>query len=383
MKQPIIVSGMVAGDPGQGGAAWAVLQYVLGLRRLGYDVYLVEPIRPTSLRPCGATLDQSDNAAYFRAVTRAFGIESRASLVLEGTGETVGLPYPELRKLSKKAAALLNVSGMLQCDDLIADIPIRVYLDLDPGFNQLWHTRGIDMRFAAHNRFVTVGQALGRADCPVPRCGLEWITTFQPVVLDYCKPKHRVVYDGLTTVANWRGYGSIVEKGVSFGQKAHSLRQFMDLPTRTRERFFLALSIHSGETRDLAALSAHGWNLLDPQRVAAMPCEYLNFIAGSKAEFGVAKSGYVTARCGWFSDRSACYLASGRPVIAQETGFSNYLPCGEGLFSFRLTEDVLEAVEAINGNYSLHSRAAFDIAAEYFESGKVLCRLLAVTGVTA
>jgi hypothetical protein len=374
---------MVAGDPGQGGAAWAVLQYVLGLRRLGYDVYLVEPLRPASLRPCGATLDQSDNAAYFRAVTRAFGIESHASLVLDGNFATVGLPYAELRKLSRRAAALLNISGMLQREDLIADTPIRVYLDLDPGFNQLWHTQSIDMRFAGHNRFVTVGQALGRTDCPVPRCGLEWITTFQPVVFDYCKPKHRVVYDGLTTVANWRGYGSIVEKGVTFGQKAHSLRQFMDLPTRTPEKFILALSIHSGETRDLAALSAHGWNLLDPQRVAAMPCEYLNFIAGSKAEFGVAKSGYVTARCGWFSDRSACYLAFGRPVIAQETGFSNYLPCGAGLFSFRLAEDVLEAVEAINGNYTFHSTAALDIASEYFDSDKVISRLMTLVGVAS
>ena len=383
MQQTIIVSGMVAGDPGQGGAAWAVLQYVLGLRPLGYDVYLVEPLRPASLRPCGATLDQSDNAAYFRAVTRAFGIESRASLVLEGTGETVGLPYSELRKLSKKAAALLNISGMLHRDDLLADIPVRVYLDLDPAFNQLWHTQGIDMRFAAHNRFVTVGMALGRADCPVPHCGFEWIATLQPVVLDYCNPGRPIMYDGLTTVANWRGYGSIVENGVMFGQKAHTLRQFMDLPDRTPEKFFLALSIHPGETRDLAALYAHGWNLIDPQRVAATPYQYLTFIAGSKAEFGVAKSGYVTARCGWFSDRSACYLAFGRPVIALETGFSNYLPCGEGLFSFRSAEDALEAVEAINGNYTIHSRAAFDIATEYFESGKVLSRLMTLVGVTA
>ena len=385
MKQtrlPLIVSGMIAGDPYQGGAAWAVLQYVLGLRRLGYDVCLIEPIAAKALRPVGTSLDSSENAEYFHAVSAAYGLEGCSSLILEGSNETAGVPYPELRKICKSAAALLNISGMLQREDLIAGIPLRIYLDLDPGFNQLWHsTQGIDMRFAAHNRFVTVGNALGKTDCPVPDCGVRWITTFQPAVLEYCTANAPVMYDGLTTVANWRGYGSIQHDGVFYGQKAHSLRELVDLPTRTTEKFLMALSIHPDEYQDLASLSLNGWRLLDPARVAGTPWQYLSFIGGSKAEFGVAKSGYVHARCGWFSDRSACYLASGRPVIAQDTGFGNYLPCGEGLFRFRTADDALAAIEQINNDYPRQSKAARSIANEYFESAKVLSKLLSTVGM--
>ena len=381
MRPPILISGMIAGDPQQGGAAWAVLQYVLGFERLGYDAYLVEPIRPEQLRPAGSTLQQSENAAYFNAVARAFGIEDRACLVLEGTGESAGLPYPEFRARAGRAVAIFNISGMFRAEDLLAKIPVRVYLDLDPAFNQLWHaTQGIDMRFAGHNYFVTVGQSLGRPECQVPRCDVQWIPTVQPVVLALCA-RRRTLHDGLTTVANWRAYGSIEHGGVFYGQKAHSLRPLMDLPTKTREKFFLALSIHPDERKDLAALSGNQWNLLDPRCVADTPQRYLHFISSSKAEFGVAKSGYVVSNCAWFSDRSACYLACGRPVIAQETGFSDYLPCGAGLFRFRTADDVLEAIEAINGDYPRQSDAAFEVAAEYFESGKVLKKLSAAVGV--
>jgi hypothetical protein len=378
----VIVSGMMAGDPGQGGATWAVLQYVLGLKRLGHEVYLIEPLSPSALRPAGASLEASENAGYFRNVATDFGLEDVCSLILEGTTTTVGLPYPQLRNIARKADALLNISGMLQRQDLLNDIPVRIYLDLDPAFNQLWHaTQGIDMRFAAHNRFVTVGNALGRPECPVPTCDVPWITTFQPVVLEYCPIGNGVRYDGLTTVANWRGYGSIQHDGIFYGQKAHSLREFMDLPAKTSENFILALAIHADERKDLDALARHGWKLLDPAQVAKTPGKYRDFIRTSKAEFGIAKSGYVAARCGWFSDRSACYLASGRPVIAQETGFSAYLPCGAGLFSFRTQDEVVDAIERVNRDYDRHAGAARAIANEYFDSAKVLSKLIAAVGL--
>jgi hypothetical protein len=381
-RPPILVSGMVAGDPHQGGASLAVLQYVLGLQRLGHEVYLIEPQNTASLRPAGSSLESSENAAYFLGVMRSFELEGRASLILEGSDQTVGLPIEELRTISKKAAAILNISGMLQREDLIGEIPIRVYLDLDPAFNQLWNvTQGIDMRLAAHNRFVTVGLELGQPGCAVPNCGVEWITTLQPCVLEYCKPRGPIRYPGLTTVANWRGYGSIHHNGVRYGQKVHSLRALMDLPTRTAEQFILALSIHPDEVRDFTALQDNRWRLLDPRCVAATPRQYLDFIAGSKAEFGIAKNGYVTSRCGWFSDRSACYLAFGRPVIAQETGFSRHLPCGAGLFNFSTADDVLAAIEEINRDYDRHSKAASAIAQEYFESGRVLSALMSAVGV--
>jgi hypothetical protein len=258
----------------------------------------------------------------------------------------------------------------------IARIPRRVYLDLDPAFIQIWHAQGIDMRFGGHTHFVTIGQAIGQPDCPVPTCGQLWITTPQPIVLAHWPVAEKIVYDGLTTVGNWRGYGSVEHQGVFYGQKVHSLRQYVTLPRLTAERFLPALSIHPGEAKDLAILAENGWHLLDPARVAATPAAYRQFIQESKAEFGIAKSGYVASRCGWFSDRSICYLASGRPVIAQETGFSRFLPTGSGLFAFSNPLDVLAAIDEMNRDYPYYSRAARRLAEEHFASDKVLPQLL-------
>jgi hypothetical protein len=384
MTQPrkmILLSGMIAADPGQGGATWAVLQYLMGFQRLGHDVLFVEPIRPSTVRPIGSPLDRSANADYFRKVTERFGLASSSALLLEGTRQTAGLPYDRLFQAVRRANVLINISGMLTDEDLTQHIPVRAYLDLDPAFNQFWHAAsGIDMRFAGHTHFVTIGLALGTPGCPVPTCGLDWITTPQPVVLEHW-PVAAFAHDALTTVGNWRGYGSVQHQGVFYGQKAHSWRPLVRLPTLTAERFAPALAIDPGETNDLKVLRENGWVLLDPPEVAATPDDYRRFIQGSKAEFGVAKSGYVASRCGWFSDRSVCYLASGRPVIAQETGFSRYVPTGEGLFAFETVDDVLAAIDEMNRDYPRHSRAAREIAEAHFDSDMVLRRLLdLVTG---
>jgi hypothetical protein len=312
-----------------------------------------------------------------------FGMGQSSTLLLAGTQRTVGVPYERVREIARRADVLVNISGLLTDEALTEDIPLRTYLDLDPAFTQLWHVaEGVDMRFAAHNRFVTVGQAIGDPDCEVPTCGLKWVTTPQPVVLERWPAGRITSHDALTTVANWRGYGSIEHKGVFYGQKAHSWRQFFSLPALSEERFAPALAIHPEESKDLAALRANGWRLLDPERVAQTPASYQCFVRGSKAEFGIAKSGYVASRCGWFSDRSVCYLASGRPVIAQETGFSRFLPVGAGLFAFDTIDEVLASIEALNGDYDCHARAARAVAEEYFDSDRVLVRLLNVLGVT-
>jgi hypothetical protein len=355
-KLKILVSGMMAGDPYQGGATWAVLQYVLGFRRLGHDVWFVEPVK-----------DATGCADYFQQVVTEFDLTGRATL---NTTDDVC-----------DADLLLNISGMLTDEALLSRIPVRVYLDIDPGFNQLWHAaQGINMRFAGHTNFVTIGLAIGRPECPVPTCGLPWITTLQPIVLEHWPVANVITHDALTTIGNWRGYGSVEQAGVFYGQKAHSLRPFFALPMLTPEKFLLAMSIHPDEKKDLAALVANGWQLMDPRVVARSPASYREFIQQSKAEFGIAKSGYVASRCGWFSDRSVCYLASGRPVIAQETGFSRFLPTGKGLHAFQTTEDVLTAIAAINSDYQEHARMARAIAEEHFDSDRVLTKLLEKLG---
>ena len=373
----IFVSGMIAADPGQGGATWAVLQYVLGLRELGHDVFLVEPIAPGSIRPAPAPFASSVNARYFQDVVTRFGLQGRAALLRQDTSETVGVPFVELRRAAADAELLINISGMLREPWLRDRISRRVYLDLDPAFNQLWHAiEGIDVGLDGHTHYVTVGENIGRAECDVPTCGRTWITTFQPILLSEWTVSRGDASAPWTTVGNWRGYGSIRYQGRLFGQKAHSLRRYMAVPRRTRERVLLALAIHPEEVDDLSALKDNGWRLVDPAAVAATPDDYRAFIHGSKAEFGIAKSGYVVSRSGWFSDRSVCYLASGRPVLAEDTGLSGTIPAGWGLVTFSTPDEAIAGIEAISGNYDRHSRAARELAESCFDSKSVLTRLL-------
>ncbi|MGH9379518.1 MAG: glycosyltransferase [Thermoanaerobaculia bacterium] len=380
----ILFGGACARVPGQGGLDWVVLQYVLGLRRLGHDVLLVEPVSASDLRPDGADLAESENALHLQRLADSFGLRGAAALVLVDGRQSAGLPYAQVERYAREADLVIDIAGGLFGTGLLASPAVRLYLDLDPGFTQLWHAvEGIDMRLDGHTHFATVGLAFDRAADTIPRCGREWITTPQPVVLDQWPFAERLERDAWTTVANWRGYGSIQINGTFFGQKAHSLRRLIDLPRRTAAPFELALAIDPGELDDLAALAEGGWHLVDPAAVAGSAQAYRRFIQGSRGELGVAKSGYVESRCGWFSDRSACYLASGRPVIAQETGFSEVLPVGAGLFSFESAEDVEAALEELNVDYDRHRRAARDMAEEHFDSDRVLRRLLTTLGAAA
>lgn len=378
----ILVSGMIAADPWQGGATWAVLQYVLGFRRLGHHVWFVEPVPSEQIAP-GARLSDSRNVPYFRSIVAQFGLEDHAALLLDGSRETAGMSYESICEIAGRCDLLINISGMLTDPAITGPIPCRVYLDLDPAFNQLWHAvQGIDMRFDGHTHFVTVGSEIGKPGCTVPTCGRTWIPTLQPVVLQqWSVASIRPEHDALTTIANWRGYGSIEHDGIFYGQKAHSFRKFLDLPMRTNRRFMPAIAIHPDETKDLAALTSNNWHLVDPADVAGTPDAYRDFVRGSWGEIGIAKSGYVASRCGWFSDRSVCYLASGRPVLAQDTGFSQSLPIGRGLIGFNTTEEALAGIEAFESDYPAHARAARDIAEEFFDSNKVLSRLLSILGV--
>jgi hypothetical protein len=368
----ILLSGMVAGDPHQGGASWAVLQYVAGLRSLGHEVVLVEPVDAGDLDPAGPV------AGCFRSLPL---LEGGAALLERGGAETVGLPFSELARFASEADLLINVSGMLRDERLLEPIPVRAFLDLDPGFNQVWQASGEEMGFDLHTHWVTVGQAIGRPECPVPACGRDWIPTLPPVALEHWPaagaPPSR---EAFTTVGHWRSYGSISHGGVEYGQRAHSLRGLVGLPATSGARFQLALGIHPDEAADLEALWAGGWELLDPLAVAGTPAAYADFIRASRAELCVAKSGYVNARTGWFSDRSACYLASGRPVVAQDTGFADFLPTGEGLLAFADVAGAAEAVAEVEADAERHGRAARALAEEHLDARRVLPRLLEELG---
>ena len=366
----VLLSGMVAGEPGQGGAAWAVLQYALGLRRLGHEVILVEPVERI----------EADSLAYLEAVAARFGLDEVALLAADGgCGPT---SRERLGGLAREADLLLNVSGMLTAAELLEPIPVRAYLDLDPFFNQMWHLQGAEMRFDAHTHFVTVASGIGAPGCEVPTLGLDWIETLPPVVLEQWSLADAEPTLPFTTVGHWRSYGPIEHEGRRYGQRAHSLRELVELPERSPAEFALALGIHPGDGEDIAALEAHGWRLLDPAAVADTPDRYRKLVRASQAEIGIAKEGYVRSHSGWFSDRSACYLASGRPVVAQDTGFGQSLPVGEGLLAFGTVEEAAAAVDDVLARPREHARAARAIAEELLDSDRVLGRLLERLGAS-
>jgi hypothetical protein len=276
----------------------------------------------------------------------------------------------------REAELLINVMGFLDDPGLLDAARRRVFLDIDPGFGQLWRELGQADVFAGHDDFVTIGRNLGREECTLPDCGLRWITTNQPIVLERW-PAQPPVEGAFTTVGTWRGrYAPIEYRGERYGLRAHAFRALAALPRLCDAEFELALAIDEGESSDLSLLGENGWRLVDPRRVAADPFAYQAYIAGSQAELMVAKDVYVRSRSGWFSDRSICYLASGRPVVAQDTGLAGHYPTGEGLLTFRTLDEACAAVEAVRAEPRRHARAAREVAEEHFDSDRVLGRLL-------
>jgi hypothetical protein len=367
----ILVAGRFASVPAHGGATWAVLQYALGLRQLGHDVVLVDP--------CDSDPDRS---AYFGRVLATAGLQGAAALV-HPDRTTTGLGYRELASWAHDCQLLVNLAGVLTDEELTGLVAVRAYVDLDPAFTQHWHTDGIDVGLAHHDHYITVGQAIGTPGCSVPTCGLPWTGTVPPVVLDRWPVAWSAARFGVTTVANWRSYGSIQVGDVLLGQKAHAVRTLMDLPRRLPDiTFEPAFAFHPAERRDLEALAQGGWRVLSPDVVAPDPDRYRTFVRASSAELGVAKSGYTVSRCGWFSDRSACYLASGRPVVAEDTGWTEFLPSDEGLLSFADVDSAADALERVFADYDRHRRAARALAHELFDSRRVLGQLLGRVGAT-
>jgi hypothetical protein len=365
----VVVSAALAQRPGVGGHTWFALQYLLGFRALGWEVTLVDRLDPGM---------PGDGLAYLAEEMERFGLGGEWSVLLP-EGRSAGLPRAEVERRLASSDFLLNVMGYLEDEELLAQAPLRVFLDIDPGFGQMWSELGLADPFAGHDRFVSVGLEVGSAGCAVPDCGLEWIPTLPPVVLARWPAVSGG--DAFTSVATWRGpYGPVEYGGRTFGLRAHQFRRFISLPERVPAEFEPALAIDPGDAADVARLRSAGWTLLDPAAVAADPVSYRSFVQASGAEFTVAKAMYVDTHSGWFSDRSACYLASGKPVVAQETGFGRHLPTGEGLLAFSTLEEAVAAVEEVRGDRERNARAAREIAEEHFDAERVLGRLIEELG---
>lgn len=320
---------------------------------------------------------------YLHDVMERFGLSDSYCLFDRASREALGgISHAEALRRLRSAPLLLNVMGYLDDEELLAAAPFRVFLDIDPGFPQLWRELGLHDAFAGHDAFVTVGGNMGRAGCTVPTCGLSWITTRPPVVLEHWPVADSPPARRFTSVGAWRGpYGPIEHDGRLYGLRVHEFRRFAGLPGLVAADFELALDIDPAEERDLDLLRTHGWHLVDPASVACTPASYREYIAGSTAELMVAKGMYVESGSGWFSDRSACYLASGRPALVQDTGLAGLYPVGEGLLAFGTLDDAVAGAEEIVAHYQRHAQAARAIAEELFDSDRVLGTLLAALGV--
>jgi len=319
---------------------------------------------------------ESWNLEYLRGVMEHFGLGDSYAVLL-GDEESFGMSRPDALERVADSALLLNVNGFVTDPEVLSLAPLRAYLDIDPGFGQMWSALDLHDPFTGHDAFVTIGERIGRPGCTIPTVGLEWITTPQPVVLDAWPRASEPPRRPFTSVASWRGaYGPVDYAGKRYGLRVHEFRRFARLPELTGRAFELALAIHAAEAPDLALLRDTGWSLVDPADVATTPAGYRAFIAESTAELMIAKGMYVQARSGWFSERSICYLASGRPVVAQDTGLRDLYPLGSGLLAFDTLDQAAACVESIAIRYAQHADAARAIAEARFDSDRVLGRLL-------
>jgi hypothetical protein len=379
-----MVAGAIAHHPlGGAGNAWAFLQYVLGFRQLGFDTYYVEHIESThtiddAWQP--ASFATSANAAFFRTLIDRFGLSGQAALLeWNGTGH-VGLSHAEVEQLAQDTDLFVNMSGRFHLRPVLGAVRRRLYLDLDPGFVQIWQERyGVDMNLRGHDVYVTVGLNLGAPDCPLPTCGIQWHTTLPPVVLDQWTTTEPPG-SSYTTVADWRGYSPVEWRGVWYGQKAEEFMRIIQLPRCVSVPLELCLAIHPNEP-DFCKLEENGWQLSAPRRHCATPDTYRDYIRGSRGEFTVVKHGYAAGHSGWFSDRSACYLAAGRPVIVQDTGIGAHVPTGTGLLTFTDLDGAAAAIARVEHDYARHAAAAAAFAREHLDSDRVLARLLELAGV--
>jgi len=380
MKDTIIIAGSIAQQAGRGGHTWVFLQYILGFKKLGYDVVVIDHLQPEMCRDTEGqqcAFEDSVNVAYFVRTMNTFDLADSFSLLYGAGGSCIGIPRQKLLSRVSEACLFINVMGFIRDEQILGRARRRVFLDIDPGFGQMWQALGLCSIFEGYDSYVTVGENIGRDGCTIPTCGLKWITSRQPVQLDYWKPNGGSSDAGFTTVASWRGRFAPIEfRGKTYGLRVHEFRKLVPLPKKTGARFEIALDIHPADQRDKDLLEENGWNIVEPNVASGDPLRYRDFVRSSGAEFMVAKNMYVETGSGWFSDRSTCYLAAGKPVLAQDTGLAGLYPAGKGLLLFKTLDEAAAGVEEISRSYAAHAREARQIAVECFDSDKVLQLLL-------
>jgi len=365
----ILFAGIIARYP-FGGVTWCSLMYLLGLRALGHDVFYIEDTGECVYDPVQNTraVDPSYGTSYIHDALAPYGLGDRWSFV-NYDGSYHGRTADDVRRYAAGADLFINLSGgSWFWRDEYARIPRKIFVDSDPAFTQLaiakaepWYVEF----FRRFDRLFTFGANIGTPASSIPVGDFVWHKTWQPVTIDDWRAASPP-RDRFTTVMTWQ-IESFTDVG---GNKDQEFLRVIDMPSRTSQKFELAIN---GPQK---LLREHGWETVDAMQVSRTPRAYRDFIHQSKAEFGVAKHTYVASRSGWFSDRTECYLAAGRPALVQDTGWTAHLPSGEGLLAFSTIDDAVAGIDRINTDYAAHAQRARELAADQFDARKVLPRLL-------
>jgi hypothetical protein len=384
MTKTAIVSGYFVGNP-LGGHVLSILHWLVGLKRLGYDVVFVEHNDWAIGCYNPHSNEWSHDPSYgIGELTRIFDeVGLGRWCFVDAYGKYHGLPRQDLERVCRDADVLISLWSVTWLEEF-STCRYRVFIDTDPGFTQFSmlptpsrSVAGYASPLDFHERF-TYGTRIGKPDCPIPTHGLTWLPTRPPVALELVPQRFAPQASLFTTIMSWTVRKPVVYEGEEYGQKDVEFWRIVDLPSRVGSVFEIALG---GASAPLEKIASAGWRLADPRRITATPWSYCEYIAQSRGEFSVAVNLEVKARTGWFSDRTAAYLASGKPVIVQDTGFSEYLPCGEGLFAFSTIEEAEHAVRTIAADYPRHCAAARSIAETYFSSDVVIGGILKDCGL--
>jgi hypothetical protein len=384
----IIVSGLVGLHP-VGGVAWDYLQYVVGLARLGHDVYYHEdtwswPYHPIERRH---THYGRYSAEYIGSFFKNYAPQLSDRWHYLHLNETsYGMSRKAFDHVAASADLFLNVSGASLLPDTLGPQCIKIFIDTDPGYNQIVLSERFEWSenverwcevVAAHDRFFTYAENMFGEDCAIPKLDFDWKITRMPVVMDLWRPllgDRSLRNAPWTTVMTWNVFkGPVVYQGVEYKSKGEEFKQFIELPQRLDVTLKVAVG---GVGAPSERLAANGWQVEDGPTATLTPADYQRLIKSSRGEFSTAKHIYVAIRSGWFSCRSACYLAAGRPVVVQDTGFSSVLPSGAGMFAFNTPDEAVTAIEAVESNYTQQAQSAVQFASEYFDSRHVLNQLL-------
>lgn len=364
--------------PDYAGSTWVPMQYLLGFRKLGVEVYWVDHLRRVDPYEHVHSLDYL--VARFDATARDFGFGDRYAVVYDGGKRYFGLSREHIAELGQKADLLLALSGKgLPPESPLLAASRRAYVDMDPGFTQIWVHQG-RLPLDQFDHFFTVGQNVGGPDFAIPT-DVEWQPILPPMDLDEWPARIDERSRRFSTVGDWWGKQYARFNGELYGAKREEFLRFLEVPSKVEQEIEVALAIYQADHRELGRLHQLGWRLVNPCMHAGDPHSYREFIQRSRAEFSVAKGGYVRSNSGWVSDRTACYLASGKPALVQSTGFEDVFPTDRGLLTFSTIEEAIEGIEAIDRDYTTHARAARQLAEERFSAAVVLPGILRSVGL--